>query len=362
MKTADFDFDLPEEHIALRPAEPRDSARLLVVKDGALDDRIIRDLPDFLRPGDALVFNDTRVIPARLSGVRHRTGPDGETLSVPVEATLHHRDLLTGLPYGWIGVIAAFQFGIWFYLGIEGTCQAAEEVRSPSRSLPFGTMSGIITLLIAASLTWYVAAGLLPWEYLGQAYTPLYDAARVTGSTFLIVFLFVGTLFSAIASANGCINDAARAWFSMGRDRYMPVWFGAVHPRYRTPYRSILFLIPIAVSFAFTGLLDQVITFSILSGLLGYTFMPINMWMFRKKWPLGSIKRGYVHPFHPLPAVVLLILCVATYFATFLGYGPQLLAMMCFYIVASLWFAFHRYKYVRRGDQFTMPWPRPLGY
>ena len=92
MRTADFDFDLPEERIALRPAEPRDSARLLVVRDGALQDRTIRDLPDFLRPGDALVFNDTRVIPARLSGVRHRTGPDGETLTVPVEATLHHRD------------------------------------------------------------------------------------------------------------------------------------------------------------------------------------------------------------------------------------------------------------------------------
>mgnify|MGYP002716570638 CR=1 FL=1 len=85
MKTADFDFDLPEEHIALRPAEPRDSARLLVVKDGALDDRIIRDLPDFLQPGDALVFNDTRVIPARLSGVRQRRGPEGETLTVEVE-------------------------------------------------------------------------------------------------------------------------------------------------------------------------------------------------------------------------------------------------------------------------------------
>jgi len=176
------------------------------------------------------------------------------------------------------------------------------------------------------------------------------------------VFLFVGTIFSAIASANGCINDASRSWFSMGRDRYMPLWFGAVHPRYRTPYRAILFLIPIAVSFSFTGLLDQVITFSILSGLLGYTFMPINMWMFRKKWPLGSIRRGYVHPFHPLPAIVLLALCITTYFATFLGYGTQLLAMMCFYIVASLWFAFHRYKYVRRGDQFSMPWQRPIGY
>ncbi len=92
MKTADFDFDLPEDRIALRPAEPRDSARLLVVQAGTLADHTIRDLPDFLRPGDALVFNDTRVIPARLSGARHRPGPDGEALIVDVEATLHHRD------------------------------------------------------------------------------------------------------------------------------------------------------------------------------------------------------------------------------------------------------------------------------
>ena len=97
MKTADFDFDLPDDNIALRPAEPRDSARLLVVRQDGLEDRIIHDLPDFLRPGDALVFNDTRVIPARLSGVRQRPnpvigGPQGDTLTVAVEATLHHRD------------------------------------------------------------------------------------------------------------------------------------------------------------------------------------------------------------------------------------------------------------------------------
>ena len=92
MKTADFDFDLPEDRIALRPADPRDSARLLVVRNGALKDRVVGDLPDFLRPGDALVFNDTRVIPARLSGVRQRIGAEGETLTVEVEATLHHRD------------------------------------------------------------------------------------------------------------------------------------------------------------------------------------------------------------------------------------------------------------------------------
>jgi len=84
---ADFEFDLPEDRIALRPASPRDSARLLVVRpDGALEDKIVRDLPGLLQPGDCLVFNDTRVIPARLFGTRDREGN-----MVRVEATLHKR-------------------------------------------------------------------------------------------------------------------------------------------------------------------------------------------------------------------------------------------------------------------------------
>jgi S-adenosylmethionine:tRNA ribosyltransferase-isomerase len=66
-----FDFDLPEERIALRPASPRDSARLLVVHaDGRLEHAQVRDLPSFLNSGDALVLNDTKVFPARLRGVR----------------------------------------------------------------------------------------------------------------------------------------------------------------------------------------------------------------------------------------------------------------------------------------------------
>ncbi len=72
MQTDDFDFDLPEDRIALRPAEPRDTARLLEVSPDDLADRTVRDLPLRLRPGDILVFNDTRVIPAALTGVRQR--------------------------------------------------------------------------------------------------------------------------------------------------------------------------------------------------------------------------------------------------------------------------------------------------
>jgi len=83
-----FDFDLPEDRIALRPASPRDAARMLVVRPGAEpQDRAVRDLPDLLRPGDVLVLNDTKVIPARLFGLRTR----GEA-SARVELLLHKRE------------------------------------------------------------------------------------------------------------------------------------------------------------------------------------------------------------------------------------------------------------------------------
>lgn len=84
-----FDFELPDERIALRPANPRDSARLLTVDPHSvpqLADRRMSDLPDLLDPGDVLVFNDTKVIPAQLEGTRLR----GDSV-VPVSVTLHMR-------------------------------------------------------------------------------------------------------------------------------------------------------------------------------------------------------------------------------------------------------------------------------
>ncbi|MBZ6378151.1 tRNA preQ1(34) S-adenosylmethionine ribosyltransferase-isomerase QueA [Pacificimonas flava] len=91
MRVSDFDFDLPEELIALRPAVPRDSARLLHATPDALADRTVIDLPDLLQPGDALVFNDTRVIPAQLTGRRG---------DATIGITLHKReDAVTWLAF-----------------------------------------------------------------------------------------------------------------------------------------------------------------------------------------------------------------------------------------------------------------------
>ncbi|KCZ47397.1 tRNA preQ1(34) S-adenosylmethionine ribosyltransferase-isomerase QueA [Hyphomonas pacifica] len=88
MDISAFQFDLPEGLIALRPVEPQDSARLLVVHgDGRLEDACVRDLPHYLSAGDVLVFNDTRVLPAALKGVRPARDETGQDVSCDVNLT-----------------------------------------------------------------------------------------------------------------------------------------------------------------------------------------------------------------------------------------------------------------------------------
>jgi S-adenosylmethionine:tRNA ribosyltransferase-isomerase len=87
MRVADFDFELPPDRIALRPMSPRDAAKLLVVSEEGFEDKIVRDLPSLLKTGDVLVFNNTKVIPAALSGTRIGRGGTAPK----IEALLHMR-------------------------------------------------------------------------------------------------------------------------------------------------------------------------------------------------------------------------------------------------------------------------------
>jgi len=283
----------------------------------------------------------------------------------PTESLVRLKQMTNGLPYGLIGIIAAFQFGVWFFLGIEGTALAAEECRSIGRALPVGALVGMATLLVGATITWYVCSGLVPAAHLGESVYPLFDAAMATHMSWVVAALFAGTLLSCMASANGCITDSSRAWFAMSRDTLIPGAFAAVHPRYKTPYRAILFLLPIAMVFGFTGLLDQVITFSIFSALLVYLLCGYMMFKFRAMYPLGSMKRGYVAPWHPFVAILLITLVLATLAGMYFGYWINLLAGFLFYFIASFWFTFHRYKFVDYKTLIkagAIHWPRPKGY
>ncbi|MEL7278742.1 MAG: tRNA preQ1(34) S-adenosylmethionine ribosyltransferase-isomerase QueA [Pseudomonadota bacterium] len=89
MHLSDFDFDLPDRLIATRPARPRTSARLLVAEGDEITDSVVADITRFLRAGDRLILNDTKVIPARLSGIRHRASSDPTSeAGAKIEVTL----------------------------------------------------------------------------------------------------------------------------------------------------------------------------------------------------------------------------------------------------------------------------------
>ena len=268
----------------------------------------------------------------------------------PARSLIKLKEMTNGLPYGFLGVLASMQFGIWFFLGIEGTAMATTECRSADRAIPIGSITGLLTLLIGGTITWFVCSGLMSADALGKSVYPLYDAALATGKLYVVIALFIGTMLSCLASANGCINDASRAWSALSRDTIMPNVFAAEHPKFKTPYRSILFLLPLSLVFAFTGMLDQIVTFSIFSALMVYILTAVMMIRFRKLYPMGSIKRGYIAPCHPIPAIVTIVLACAALFGMFLSYSINMLAGVLFYALASLWFVKRRYKFV---DQKT---------
>lgn len=127
MKLEDFDFELPERLIATRPARPRTAARLLVAEGDAITDATVAGLGRFLRPGDRLVLNDTKVIPARLSGVRRRDGPAGGG-TARIEVTL----LDPAPDGGWRAMVKPLKKlregeTVRFDAGLEARCIAKAE-------------------------------------------------------------------------------------------------------------------------------------------------------------------------------------------------------------------------------------------
>ncbi|RLB03067.1 MAG: amino acid permease, partial [Deltaproteobacteria bacterium] len=278
-------------------------------------------------------------------------------MTLPVRSVLGYD---VTLPYGWVGILAALQYGIWYYLGIEGATMAAEECRVPGRGVPLGTVAGMCTLLVGATLTWFLCTRLVDWTVMGVSAYPLYDAALATGCATVIGALFIGTIFSCLASANGCINDASRSWFAMARDGFVNEWWAGVHPKYKSPYRGVILTMPLAIAFGFSGLLDQVIAFSIASGLMCYWILAWDAILFRKRWPLGTIKREYISPWHPIPASTLMVLVFLTMIAFFFGYAINFAAAMTFYLVCGAYYWFYSKKRVERhGQMFVFEFPVP---
>jgi ethanolamine permease len=236
--------------------------------------------------------------------------------------TLPHASIenlkLNALPNGYTGIFAAVPFAIWFFLGIEGVANVAEETISPQKTITRGFGFAILTLVILCMLTFAGSAGVAGWEAIvykadgTSSDSPLPLAlGRVMGenNAFYHLLITVG-LFGQVASFHGLILAAGRASFEFGKDGCAPAFIGQINSRFKTPANALLTNMGIGIIALFSGKTSEIITISVFGALTLYIISMVSVIKLRKTEP--ALHRPFKVPLFPLfPLIALTIAGIA---------------------------------------------------
>lgn len=236
--------------------------------------------------------------------------------------TLPHASMenlkINALPNGYTGIFAAIPFAIWFFLGIEGVANVAEETINPQKTITRGFGFAILTLVVLCMLTFAGSAGVAGWEAIvykadgSSSDSPLPLAlGRVMGenNAFYHLLITVG-LFGLVASFHGLILAAGRASFEFGKDGCAPAFIGKINSRFKTPANALLTNMGIGIIALFSGKTSEIITISVFGALTLYIISMVSVIKLRKTEP--ALHRPFKVPLFPLvPLVALTIAGVA---------------------------------------------------
>jgi ethanolamine permease len=220
------------------------------------------------------------------------------------------------------GIFAAIPFAIWFFLAIEGVAMAAEEAKTPKKSIPRAYIAGILTLVALAVGVMLFAGGAGDWTKLASLNAPLPEAMKnivSPSSVWFHMLIYLG-LFGLIASFHGIILGYSRQIYALARENYLPGWLAAVHPKFKTPWIAILAggVIGIAaifsdtlIEFAGQSLTANIVTMSVFGAILMYIISMVSLFKLRMTDPKFG-EGAYRTPFYPwFPGIALFGSCVA---------------------------------------------------
>lgn len=251
-------------------------------------------------------------------------------------------------PNGWSGAFAALPFAIWFFLGIEGVANVAEETIHPQKDILRGFGWALITLVILCILVFVAAIGIGGWE------TIVYDAngnssdsplplalGRIFSADHLFYKLLIGIgLFGLIASFHGLLLASGRATFEFGKIGNAPKFLGRVHTRFQTPANALIFNSIIGILILCTGKTAEIIIISVFGALTLYIFSMLAVLQLRKKAPdMNRPFRVPLYPYTPIVALVLAFICLIA-----LCYNNRLLAIIYFSILLFFFLIFKLFK------------------
>lgn len=229
------------------------------------------------------------------------------------------------------GVFAALPFAIWFFLGVEGVANVAEESINPQKDITRGFGSAIITLVILCGLVYVAAIGVGGWEKIlykedgSLSDSPLPMAMGMAVSTDSLMYqLLIGVgLFGLVASFHGLILAGGRATMEFGKIDFAPRFLGRVHNKFLTPANALILNMLLGIAALFTEKTGDIITVSVFGALTLYVLSMASLLKLRKSEP--DLARPFKVPFYPILPVLALTIGVVSLVA--MTYYNQKLAL-----------------------------------
>ncbi|WP_149180512.1 ethanolamine permease [Streptomyces sp. TRM49041] len=257
---------------------------------------------------------------------------------IPVDTTAFGAG--SWLPYGLLGIWAAFPFGMWFFLGVEGVPLAAEEAKDPVRSMPRAMSLSMGVLVLLAVVTFFAATGARGAAAIQDAGNPLVVALEGDGgTTALSRFVNYAGLAGLVASFFSLIYAGSRQLFALSRAGYLPR-FLSLTSRRKSPYLGLL--IPGAIGFALaagTGDGARMLNIAVFGATISYAMMALSHIVLRRREP--HLDRPYRTPGGVLTSSVAFVLALSALVATFLVDQEAALMALGVYVIAVAYFAFY---------------------
>ncbi|GAA2308769.1 ethanolamine permease [Streptomyces kunmingensis] len=255
------------------------------------------------------------------------------------------------LPMGVLGIWAAFPFGMWFFLGVEGVPLAAEETKDPARTLPRAIRWSLAILVVLALVTFFAAAGARGSAAIQDAGNPLVEALQPGGraTAWSRIVNYAG-LAGLVASFFSLIYAGSRQLFALSRAGYLPR-FLSLTSRRKAPYLGLL--VPGAIGFtlaAATGDGARMLNVAVFGATISYALMSLSHIVLRRREP--GLARPYRTPGGVLTSSVALVLACAALVATFLVDVTAALIALGVYVVAVGYFGvYSRHRLVARAPE-----------
>ncbi|MCP3817169.1 ethanolamine permease [Streptomyces sp. A3M-1-3] len=244
------------------------------------------------------------------------------------------------LPFGLLGIWAAFPFGMWFFLGVEGVPLAAEEAKDPVRSMPRALAISMGILALLALITFFAATGAQGADAIKEAGNPLVVALEGDGDpTALSRFVNYAGLAGLVASFFSLIYAGSRQLFALSRAGYLPR-FLSLTSRRKAPYLGLL--IPGAIGFALaagSGNGGRMLNVAVFGATISYALMALSHIVLRRREP--GLERPYRTPGGVLTSSVAFVLALSALVATFLVDKDAAFIALGVYAVALAYFAFY---------------------